>query len=131
MILVTIVTIVINSSIGVLNIAFMMQSPSLSQPCFLMVESPILRLLFCRVLNSCFVHRVQDSKVKLKMAQTKYTLEKPDDVAKRIEKGIYSVCPLSPFFFFFLKLEIIVKNCVKTVWWYPLVWGKWWHLLWL
>ena len=35
------------------------------------------------------------------MAQTKYTLEKPDDVAKRIEKGIYSVCPLSPFFFFF------------------------------
>lgn len=30
--------------------------------------------------------KVQDSKVKLKMAQTKYTLEKPDDVAKRIEK---------------------------------------------
>ncbi|XP_044178857.1 receptor-type tyrosine-protein phosphatase N2-like [Acropora millepora] len=32
------------------------------------------------------VAKVQDSKVKLKMAQTKYTLEKPDDVAKRIEK---------------------------------------------
>jgi len=34
------------------------------------------------------------------MAQTKYTLEKPDDVAKRIEKGIYSICLQTPFYFF-------------------------------
>ena len=31
--------------------------------------------------------RVQDSKVKLKMAETRYTLEEPKEVAKRIEKG--------------------------------------------
>lgn len=43
------------------------------------------------------------------MAQTKYTLEKPDDVAKRIEKGIYSICPLSPFFF--SKLENYKELC--------------------
>lgn len=32
-------------------------------------------------------NRVHDGKVKLKMAQTEYTLEEPGDVAKRIEKG--------------------------------------------
>ena len=38
------------------------------------------------VLN--MFNRVQDSKVKLKMAETKYTQEEPRDVAHRIEKGI-------------------------------------------
>ena len=34
-----------------------------------------------------FIHRVEDSNVHVKMAQTKYTLEKPEDVAERIKKG--------------------------------------------
>lgn len=32
-------------------------------------------------------NRVDDSKVKLKMAKTKYTLEEPKNVAERIKKG--------------------------------------------
>ena len=32
-------------------------------------------------------NRVHDSKVKLKMKQTKYTLEEPKNVAERIKKG--------------------------------------------
>ena len=34
-------------------------------------------------------NRVHDSKVKLKMAKTKYTLEEPINVAERIKKGMY------------------------------------------
>jgi len=37
--------------------------------------------------QSFVFNRVHDSKVKLKMKQTKYTLEEPKNVAERIKKG--------------------------------------------
>ena len=47
-------------------------------------------LVSCKTLlniQNVFFNRVDDSKVKLKMAKTKYTLEEPKNVAERIKKG--------------------------------------------